>query len=67
MQDSLNNYEIRHLINKNIRNYPNPYEIKAPVPIIPKPERTPHPFLYNPAEDLERFKGWKNAPNLDMQ
>ena len=36
MQDSLNNFEIRHLINKNIKNYPNPFEIAAPPP--PPPE-----------------------------
>ncbi len=36
MQESLNNFEIRHLINKNIKNYPNPFDPGPPPP--PPPE-----------------------------
>ncbi len=38
MQESLNNFEIRHFINKNIKNYLNPFD----------PGRAPPP----PPEDL---------------
>jgi hypothetical protein len=55
MQSSLNNFEIKHLIYKNIRNYPNPFEVHVPPPPPPNPEDElkykPHPFIYNPAED----------------
>jgi hypothetical protein len=38
MQESLNNFEIRHLVNRNIRNYPNPFEVAAPPPPPPPPD-----------------------------
>jgi hypothetical protein len=56
MQHSLNNFEIRHLLHKNIRNYPNPWEVKADDPPPPPEPLQPHPFRYNPAEDIERYK-----------
>jgi hypothetical protein len=71
MQTSLNNYEIRHLLNKNIRNYPNPWEKKPEPAPLPPAAPKPHPFLYNPAEDVERFKPYvdnlKQPSELDMQ
>jgi hypothetical protein len=71
MQHSLNNFEIRHLISKNIRNYPNPWEKKDdPAPAAPEAPK-PHPFLYNPAEDYDRFKPYvdelRKPTELEMQ
>ena len=71
METSLNNYEIRHLLYKNIRNYPDPFHNKKePAPVIPEPNR-PHPFLYNPAEDPERFRPYveqlRQLSELEMQ
>ncbi|CAK94777.1 unnamed protein product (macronuclear) [Paramecium tetraurelia] len=57
MQQTLNQYEIKHLNNKNIKYYPlsSPPLTQEQIEYQKTISSNPHPFLYNPAEDKERF------------
>ncbi|KAM3144800.1 hypothetical protein pb186bvf_003109 [Paramecium bursaria] len=69
MQGSLNQYEIKHLVNKNIKNYPSPppFLTEDQKKLLDQQKRQaeqyPHPFIYNPAEDLNRYSLVKQPYN----
>ncbi|CAD8143136.1 unnamed protein product [Paramecium octaurelia] len=57
MQQTLNQYEIKHLNNKNIKYYPlsSPPLTQEQIEYQKSISSNPHPFLYNPADDKDRF------------
>ncbi|CAD8054724.1 unnamed protein product [Paramecium sonneborni] len=72
MQQTLNQYEIKHLNNKNIKYYPlsQPPLTQEQIEYQKSISSNPHPFLYNPADDKDRFVygSLKPAQNiLDQQ